>query len=169
VVGYAPRQRLDVVVNILTNLAYNTGRLTVPPRSWPGVLSNPGPYLIPAGGQAGLVNDDFMIQYLAMRPWPAEDHPEEPLLEPDSLAAVLQFYKDGVSRGVFPVDILNYHTTDDSWRDYLAGKGALTHVGVHRYLAERDQAPTSAIAPIPAINGAGPAISRGWALALGRR
>ena len=29
VCGYAPRQRLDVVVNILTNLAVNTGRITV--------------------------------------------------------------------------------------------------------------------------------------------
>ncbi|HSX13488.1 MAG TPA: NAD-dependent epimerase/dehydratase family protein [Chlamydiales bacterium] len=29
VCGYGPRQRLDVVVNILTNLAYNTGKLKV--------------------------------------------------------------------------------------------------------------------------------------------
>ncbi|MBF0354368.1 MAG: SDR family oxidoreductase [Alphaproteobacteria bacterium] len=29
VCGYAPRQRLDVVVNILTNLAYHTGRIKV--------------------------------------------------------------------------------------------------------------------------------------------
>lgn len=29
VCGYAPRQRLDVVVNILTNLAYNTGKIKV--------------------------------------------------------------------------------------------------------------------------------------------
>ena len=29
VCGYAPRQRLDVVVNILTNIAYHTGKVTV--------------------------------------------------------------------------------------------------------------------------------------------
>ena len=29
VCGYAPRQRLDVIVNILTNLAYNTGKIKV--------------------------------------------------------------------------------------------------------------------------------------------
>ena len=29
VCGYAPRQRLDVIVNILTNLAYNTGKVKV--------------------------------------------------------------------------------------------------------------------------------------------
>ncbi len=150
----------------LDHLVYNTGRLTVPPRSWPGVLSNPGPYLFPAGGQAGLVNDDFLIQYLAVRPWPSEENPDEPFLELDSLTAVLQFYRDGVSQGTFPAEILNYHTTDDCWRDYLAGKGALTHISAHRYLLERPSPPGSAMAPIPTIQGAGSAISQGWALAL---
>jgi multiple sugar transport system substrate-binding protein len=150
----------------LDHLAYNTGKLTVPPRSWPGVLSNPGPYVFPAGGLAGLVNDSFLVQYLAVRPWPSPDSPDQPFLDADSLTAVLQFYLDGVTRGVFPTDILEYHTTDDCWRDYLAGKAPLTHVSAHRYLMDRGQIPSSAMAPIPTIRGAGSAISRGWALVL---
>ena len=149
----------------LDHLAYNTGRLTVPPRSWPGVLSSTGPYIFPAGGQAGLVNDDFLIQYLAVRPWPDQD-PDEPFLQEDNLTAVLQYYNDGVTRGVFPADILDYHTTDDCWRDYLGGEAVLTHVSAHRYLTNGDQRPSTAMAPIPAINGPGAAISRGWAQAL---
>ncbi len=150
----------------LDHLAYNAGQLTVPPRSWPGVLSNPGPYTFPAGGQAGLVNDDFLTQYLAVRPWPADGDANGAFLEFDSLTAVLQYYLDGVSRGVFPTDILNYHSTDDSWRTYLNGDATLTHVSAHDYLADRDQLPSTAMAPVPAINGAGAPISRGWALAL---
>jgi multiple sugar transport system substrate-binding protein len=150
----------------LDHLVYNTGRMTVPPSSWPGVLSNPGPYTFPAGGQAGLVNDDFLIQYLAVRPWPAGGDPDTPFLDRDSLTAVLQFYQDGVSRGVFPVSIVDYNTTEDGWRDYLAGEAALTHVSAHRYLSERDGLQSSAMAPIPAVNGPGAAIGRGWALAL---
>jgi ABC-type glycerol-3-phosphate transport system substrate-binding protein len=150
----------------LDHLVYNTGKLTVPPRSWPGVLSNPGPYLFPAGGQAGLVNDDFLVQYLAVRPWPSEENPNAPFLDQDSLAAVLQYYKDGISRGVFPRAILTYHTTDDSWGDYRLGKASLAHVSAHRYLTERNQVSNSAMAPIPAINGAGSPIGRGWDLAL---
>lgn len=149
----------------LDHLAYNTGRLTVPPRSWPGVLSSTGPYIFPAGGQAGLVNDDFLIQYLAVRPWP-DQNPDEPFLQEDNLTAVLQYYNDGVTRGVFPADILDYHTTDDCWRDYLGGEAVLTHVSAHRYLTNGDQRPSTAMAPIPAINGPGAAISRGWAQAL---
>ena len=150
----------------LDHLAYNAGKLTVPPRSWPGVLSNSEPYIFPAGGQAGLVNDDFLIQYLAVRPWPAEGSADDPFLEADSLTAVLQYYQDGVSRGVFPTDILDYHTTSDCWRDYRAGEATLTHVSAHDYLSDRDQVAGTAMAPIPAINGAGASISRGWTLAL---
>jgi ABC-type glycerol-3-phosphate transport system substrate-binding protein len=150
----------------LDHLVYNTGQISIPPRSWPGVLSNPGPYVFPAGGKAGLVNDAFLIQYMAVRAQPAAGSSEDPFLEADSLAAVFQFYRDGVSRGIFPADIVDYNTTDDCWRDYLAGQAILTQVSAHRYLADRGQLPNAAVAPIPAINGPGAAISRGWVLAL---
>ncbi len=150
----------------LDHLVYNTGKLTVPPRSWPGVLSSPRPYIFPAGGQAGLVNDDFLVQLLAVRPWPSEENPGAPFLEVDSLTAVLQYYQDGISRGVFPVEILGYHTSADSWVGYLAGEADLTNVNAHRYLLDRGELPNSAVAPIPGINGASEPISRGWALAI---
>jgi multiple sugar transport system substrate-binding protein len=150
----------------LDHLVYNSGKMAVPPSSWPGVLSNPGPYLFPAGGQAGLVNDAFLSQYLTVRPWPSGINPDEPFLDEESLVAVLQFYQDGVSRGVFPLDILNYHTVDNCWRDYLAGRAALTQVSASRYMAERNRSPNSAVAPIPAIDGPAASIGRGWVLAL---
>lgn len=150
----------------LDHLAYDTGKMAVPPSSWPGVLSNPGPYIFPAGGQAGLVNDDFLIQYLSLRPWPPEDGAAVSFLDAESLAAVLQYYQDGASRGIFPADIMDYHTTDESWDDFVAGQAAMTHVSAHRYLSDGNLPPGAAAAAIPAINGAAPAISRGWGLVL---
>lgn len=150
----------------LDHLVYNTGVLAVPPRSWPGVLSNAGPYIFPAGGQGGLVNDDFLIQYLAVRPWPALGGPQQGFLDAASVAAVLQFYQDGVTRGVFPAGILEYHDNEACWADYLAGRASLTHVSARRYMADREQLQSSAVAPIPGINGATSAIGRGWALVL---
>lgn len=150
----------------LDHMVYNTGVLAVPPRSWPGVLSNAGPYIFPAGGQGGLVNDDFLIQYLAVRPWPPLGGPQQGFLDLASLAAVLQFYQDGVTRGVFPAKILEYHDNEACWVDYLAGRAALTHVSARRYMADREQLQSSAVAPIPGINGATSAIGRGWALVL---
>jgi ABC-type glycerol-3-phosphate transport system substrate-binding protein len=150
----------------LDHLVYNTGKITIPPRSWPGVLSNPGPYIFPAGGQAGLVNDAFWVQYLAVKGSPAGGTSQDPFLEESPLVAVLQFYQDGVSQGVLPAGIVDYHTTDECWRDYLAGKAVMTQVSAHRYLLDRDQLQSSAVAGIPAINGPASAIGRGWALAL---
>jgi len=150
----------------LSHLVYNTGKLTVPPRSWPGVLSSPGTYAFPAGGQGGLVNDSFMVQYLAVRPWPLESDPDAPFLDAEGLTAVLQFYQDGVSRGVFSGEILDYNTADDCWAAYVAGEADLAHISAHRYLVEGEDLPNAAVAPIPAISGAGPPISRGWALVL---
>jgi multiple sugar transport system substrate-binding protein len=148
------------------HLVFNTGEVSIYPRSWPGVLSNPGPYVFPAGGKAGLVNDAFLIQYLAVRSQPAVGSLEDPFLEADSLAAVLQFYRDGISRGTLPTNILDYNTTDDCWLDYLAGDAIMTQVSSHRYLADRGRLQNAAVAPIPAINGPGAAIGRGWVLAL---
>jgi multiple sugar transport system substrate-binding protein len=148
----------------LDHMVYNTGKLTVPPRSWPGVLSDPGTYIFAAGGQGGLVNDSFLVQYLAVHPWPADAG--EPFLEESSLIAVLQFYQDGVTQGVFPLDILDYHTTEECWPAYAADMADLTHASAHRYLVEGQDLPSSAVAPIPAINGAASAIGRGWALVL---
>jgi ABC-type glycerol-3-phosphate transport system substrate-binding protein len=130
------------------------------------VLSNPGTYAFPAGGQGGLVNDSFFVQYLAVRPWPLESDPDAPFLDAESLTAVLQFYQDGVSRGVFAAEILDYDSVDDCWSAYAAGEADLAHVSAHRYLVEGEDLPNAAVAPIPAINGAGPPISHGWALVL---
>jgi len=150
----------------LDHLVYNASGLADPPGSWAGVLSTPGRYLFPAGGEGGLVNDAFLVQYLAVRGQPSGASSQEPFLDEASLVAVLQYYQDGMSRGIFPPAILDYHTPDDCWSDYLAGRATMTHVSAHRYLTDRDHAQGSAPAPIPAISGPGAAISRGWALAL---
>jgi ABC-type glycerol-3-phosphate transport system substrate-binding protein len=88
------------------------------------------------------------------------------LLDQDSVAAVLQYYQDGASTGIFPAAILGYHSTDDCWRDYRAGQAAMTHVRAQQYLTDRRDLESSAPAPIPAINGPAAPIDRGWALAL---
>ncbi|MBN1656981.1 MAG: extracellular solute-binding protein [Anaerolineae bacterium] len=149
----------------LDHMVYNTGKLTVPPRSWPGVLSNPGHYAFPAGGQSGLVNDAFLTQYLAIHSWAAETA-AEPFLDLDSLTAVFQFYQDGVTRGVLAPQILDYHTVDDCLAAFDAGEAILSHVSAHRYLIERERLQSAGVAPIPAINGAGPPITEGWVLVL---
>jgi multiple sugar transport system substrate-binding protein len=150
----------------LDHLVYDTGNVASPPRSWPEVLDSPGPYTFPAGGQAGLVNDAFLIQYLAVRGWPASGLPDADFLDLNSLVTVLQFYQDGASRGILPSYILDLDSVQRSWRSYLAGQAVMTQVSARRYLEDRGQLRNSAVASIPGMNTPVPPISRGWAIAL---
>jgi multiple sugar transport system substrate-binding protein len=149
----------------LDHLVYDTGKIAVPPQSWPGVLSNPGPYLFPAGGEAGLANDSLLAQYLAVREQTGAGE-DQPFLDGTSLATVLQFYYDALSRGIVPARIAGYHTTDDYWNEYAGGQAALAQMSAHRYLQARARLSGSAVAPIPGMHGPARPISRGWALAL---
>jgi multiple sugar transport system substrate-binding protein len=147
----------------LEHMAYNTARLSIPPGSWPGVLSSSGPYLFPAGGRAGLVNDAFLTQYLAVRGEPAAG---SPFLDEAAITAVLQFYQDGVTRDIIPARVIEYHNADETWEEFVAGEAAMAHVTAHRFLLDRGTALAAAPAPIPTIQGRGSPISHGWALAL---
>jgi len=150
----------------LDHLVYNSFRLSRAPASWTGVISESVPYVFPAGGEGGLVNDAFLVQYQALRPGSNETTGGASFLDESSLVAVLQFYRDGASQGLFPQAILQYHTTDDSWQAYRSGLAAMAQVSAHRYLAERSQAVFAMPAPIPSIGGPAAPIARGWALVL---
>jgi len=149
----------------LEHLAYNTGKLAVPPRSWPGVLSNPGPYIFPAGGEAGLANDAFWIQYLAAASESPDVAETGAALDEGSLVSVFQYYQEGLTRGIFPATIQSYHGVVDCWKEYQAGAAALSHVSAHLYLSDEVVAGTSA-ALIPGSSGPAASINQGWALAL---
>ena len=150
----------------LDHLVYNSFRLSRAPVSWTGVISQSVPYVFPAGGEGGLVNDAFLVQYQALRPTLDESASSASFLDESSLVAVLQFYQDGASQGLFPQAILQYHTTDDSWQAYRSGLAAMAQVSAHRYLAERGQAVFAMPASIPSIGGPAAPTARGWALVL---
>lgn len=149
----------------LDHLVYDTGKISVPPQSWPGVLSNPGPYLYPAGGEAGLANDSLLAQYLAVRRQTGIGD-DKPFADPATLGTVLQFYYDALTRGIVPATIAGYHTTDDYWNEVVSGGAALAQMSAHRYLNDRARLPGVAVAALPGMHGPAAPISRGWALAL---
>jgi ABC-type glycerol-3-phosphate transport system substrate-binding protein len=150
----------------LEHLVYALDQVDLVPSAWPGVLNSFGPYIFPAGGQAGRVNDAFMIQYLAVRTEPSSTAPPDPFLEQNSLTLVLQYYRDGLARGIFPAEIVDYRTTDDTWLVFRAGQAIMSHVSAHRYLLEGDQVSGSVVAPIPTASGPGASIGHGWVVAL---
>lgn len=161
----------------LDHLVYNTSKMTSPPRSWSNVLSGPGPYLFPAGGKAGLVNDAFLAQYLAVRDQSGAAGSVSSFLDEDSLVKVLEFYRDAQAGGIVPAKIMTYHSGDDVWSDYAAGQAVLAQVSAHRYLSAMRQSPTlggdllegqsiTSVAAVPGVSGLVAPIGHGWALVL---
>lgn len=148
------------------HIIYNPGKIALAPRSWAGVLSTARPYVFPAGGKNGLVNDAFLIQYLAVRTQTGTDGEGQPFLDAASITTVLQFYYDALSRGVLPPRVASLHSTDDSWNEYISGQADLAQVSAHRYLLNRGAVAGSAVAAIPSMHGPAAPIARGWALAL---
>jgi ABC-type glycerol-3-phosphate transport system substrate-binding protein len=149
----------------IEHLIYNTNKLEEPPLTWTDVLTDEVSYVFPAGGREGLVNDAFIIQYLALG-GQLVDETGQPALNAESVTQVLQFYKDGYEMGVIPSSVLEFKTLDDCWPVYLSAEVAMTNVSSRRYLADRELLMYTRFAPIPTRDGNLATLSQGWAWAI---
>jgi ABC-type glycerol-3-phosphate transport system substrate-binding protein len=149
----------------IEHLIYNTNKLEEPPLTWTDVLTDEISYVFPAGGREGLVNDAFIIQYLALG-GQLVDETGQPALNTELIAQVLQFYRDGYELGVIPPSVLEFKTLDDCWPVYLSAEVAMTNVSSGRYLADRKLLMYTRFAPIPTRDGNVTTLSQGWAWAI---
>jgi multiple sugar transport system substrate-binding protein len=149
----------------IEHLIYNTNKIDSPPVTWREVLSDNVVYIFPAGGEGSLVNDAFLIQYLATG-GQLLDEGGKPLLDEDALVEVLRFYKDGLEAEVIPPLVLEFEDLDDCWVIYVSAQAALSNVSSARYLADRGLLKNTAFAAIPTRDGNVVTLSKGWALAI---
>jgi len=149
----------------IEHLIYNTNKLEKPPLTWTEVLTDKVSYVFPAGGREGLVNDAFIIQYLALG-GQLVDETGRPALNAELVTQVLQFYRDGYKMGVIPPSVLEFKTLDDCWPVYLSAEVAMSHVSSGRYLADRKLLMYTRFASIPTRDGKVTTLSQGWAWAI---
>jgi len=149
----------------IEHLIYNTNKVDSPPITWREVLSDSVAYIFPAGGEGSLVNDAFLIQYLAADGRLLDEN-GEPALDKDALVEVLQFYADGLEAGAIPPSVLEFVDLDDCWVVYVSAQAALSNVSSDRYLADRGLLKNTAFAAIPTRDGDVVTLSQGWALAI---
>ena len=153
------------------HLIYNTSLVPTPPATWTEVLSGTAQYLFPAGGQAGptgqgnVVNDAFIIQYLAAGGRFIDDN-GRPIVDRLAVAQVLGFYADGIAAGVIPQNILDYRDLDAVWPVYLSEEVAMANVSSWRYLANREGFRKSSFAPIPTRTGVTTTLADMWAYVM---
>jgi ABC-type glycerol-3-phosphate transport system substrate-binding protein len=149
----------------IEHLIYNTNKLEEVPLTWTDVLTDEVSYVFPAGGREGLVNDAFIIQYLALG-GQLVDETGQPALNEELVTQVLQFYRDGYELGVIPPSVLEFETLDDCWPVYLSAEVAMTNVGSRRYFADRELLMYTQFASIPTRDGNVTTLSQGWAWAI---
>jgi len=153
------------------HLIYNTSLVASPPATWTEVLSNTAQYLFPAGGQIGstgqgnVVNDAFIIQYLAAGGRFVDDS-GGPIVDRLAVAQVLGFYADGIAAGVIPENILEYRDLDAVWPVYLSEEVAMANVSSWRYLANRQGFRKSSFASIPTRTGVTTTLADMWAYVM---
>jgi multiple sugar transport system substrate-binding protein len=147
------------------HLIYNTNKVSSTPIVWTDVISANTTYVFPAKGTTGLVNDAFLIQYLALG-GRLQDDEGRAFLDEQALLAVLEYYRQGVETGVIPPEVLTVGSPDEVWPDYVAAEVGMAHVNSHRFLRDKSVLRSTEFASIPTRDGTPLTIGHGRSLAI---
>jgi ABC-type glycerol-3-phosphate transport system substrate-binding protein len=147
------------------HLIYYTGALEEAPATWADLFAEPISYTFPAGGEGGVVNDSFLIQYLDQGGL-LMDQEGQPALDSSSVQRVLRMYDALRTWEVSPLRVLELSDLEDCWAAYVEGNIAATHVSSWRYLTSRSVMLDTTFAPVPTEIGTTATMSRGWAFVI---
>lgn len=149
----------------IEHLIYHTGTLEAPPVTWADLFTGSISYIFPAGSEAGLVNDAFLIQYLAQGAH-LVDEEGRPNVEDFAIRQVLRLYNTGTNEDVIPSKVLELSSLEECWEAYTEGNITLSHISSWRYLSSRARLEDTSFAPLPTQSGDVATMSRGWAFVI---
>lgn len=149
----------------IEHLIYYTKALEEPPTTWAELFDGPISYTFPAGGENGLVNDSFLIQYMAQG-GQLTGQEGRPTLDSSPLQRVLRMYDALRIWNVSPPKIRELSSLEDCWKAYTEGNITVSHVSSWRYLTSRPVMQDTSFAPIPTETGVPATMARGWAFVI---
>jgi ABC-type glycerol-3-phosphate transport system substrate-binding protein len=149
----------------IEHLVYYTKILEEPPATWAELFNGPISYTFPAGGENGLVNDSFLIQYMA-QDGQLTNQEGRPSLDSSPLQRVLRMYDALRIWNVSPPQIRELSSLEDCWKTYTEGNITVSHVSSWRYLTSRPVMQDTSFAPIPTETGIPATMARGWAFVI---
>jgi ABC-type glycerol-3-phosphate transport system substrate-binding protein len=149
----------------IEHLIYYTKTLEAPPVTWADLFTGPISYIFPAGGQAGLVNDAYLIQYLDQGGH-LIDEEGRPALERSPVQRVLRLYYEGTRSELIPSEVLELGNLEECWEAYIEGNVTVSHISSWQYLTSRAQLQDTAFAALPTEHGDVATMSRGWAFVI---
>lgn len=157
----------------LEHAIYNRDRVSLPPSTWAGAVTQGVPYVFPAGSPqspsaAGLTDDvqhAFISQYLSAG-GTLDPKTRRLALQEQPLLRVLNFYRDAGEAGLLPKNMLSVTSLDDAWNVYTQEGVTMANVSARRYLANRETLPSTGFAPAPGWSNPVLPLADGWALVL---
>jgi multiple sugar transport system substrate-binding protein len=149
----------------IEHLAYYTRTLEAPPVTWADLFTESISYIFPAAGEGGVVNDAFLIQYMAQG-GRLVDEQGRLNLEPSAIQQVLRLYDEGINYGAISSRVLDLHSLEECWQAYAEGNITVSHISSWRYLTSRAVLRDTTFASLPTETGSAATMSRGWAFAI---
>lgn len=151
----------------IEHTVYNTRVFTTTPILWTDILSKNTPYLFPAKGVNGLVNDATLSQYFSAGGQFLNDQ-GAPKIDEQILKSVLSFYEEARAREIINPYLLDAATPEELWPIYLEAQAGIAQISVRQYLMDREALAVTGFAPGSIQNPTDVPISvmHGWLLAL---
>lgn len=164
-IGQVGDQTMGFVMGVTAHhQAYRTDVFEAPPLDWMDVVSATAPFVFPAGGREGLVNDATLIQYLAAGGG-TSDANGNPHLDRGPLLQVFSFYSRCIAAGVIsPTAVLSLSDDGEAWDYFRSSQAGVVVVEAGAYRRNADE--TTAPAPAPTRYGEPFSIARGWVITM---
>jgi len=144
----------------LDHIVYRPSAIPEPLLTFADVLAQQPQYIFPAG--ATPVNWTVLLQYWAAGGRLA-DQTGSARLDREPLLLVLNYYAQGVKKGIFGPALLSRTQFGDCWTDFMTGTATMIGVDTITYLTHKDSvASTVGLAPIPTVDGSPIAALDGW-------
>lgn len=144
---------------VLHHAVYRLSMFEEPPLTFDAVIEAGTPYLF--AGSASPVSWTALLQYIAAG-GRLVDETGNAALNPDALAAVLDYYARGVQVGVFDASLLEYDAPGDYWNAFVTGEANIVSVNSRDYLAHKDTVQNIGLMPVPTPSGLSLTMLDGW-------
>lgn len=144
----------------LEHVVYRTSVIPEPLLTFADVLAQQPKYVFPAG--MAPVSWTVLLQY-----WAAGGRLADPngsaKLDRDPLLLVLNYYAQGVEKGVFGPALLSRTLLADCWTDFVTGAANMVAVDSVTYLTPKNSVTDRVgLAPIPTVDGSAITALDGW-------
>jgi ABC-type glycerol-3-phosphate transport system substrate-binding protein len=144
----------------LDHVVYRTSAVQGPLPSFADVLAQQPRYIFPAGTTP--VNWTVLLQYWAAGGRLADQNGSAKL-DRDPLLLVLNYYAQGVAKGIFGPSLLSRTQFGDCWTDFMTGTANMIAVDSITYLAHKNSVATNVgLAPVPTVDGSAITALDGW-------